>query len=199
MATKEKRVVTGDQYRTVDRRMRDILRQLDQKGGSPLDPECVAQVLQWVCEGMVVNPTYQLMQLCGDPPISGAELLLLTCQKLGMTTLDEKLCRLVEVVGHNEAYEPLLHCFKRIVAEDEIHSFFRKIGFSGNARVFLSWLSLWKPQGTFATPLDSRWSAVGAPCALYYTSDTYARELRVIDLPNLRNDAIFVAFRRWTE
>ena len=39
-------VVTGDQYRTIDRRMREIKRQLDQDGGSPLDPEWVAGELQ---------------------------------------------------------------------------------------------------------------------------------------------------------
>jgi hypothetical protein len=44
-------VVTGDQYRTIDRRMREIKRQLDQDGGSPLDPEWVAVELQRIIEG----------------------------------------------------------------------------------------------------------------------------------------------------
>lgn len=43
-------VVTGDQYRTVDRRMREIKRQLDQDGGSPLDPSWVARGLQQIIE-----------------------------------------------------------------------------------------------------------------------------------------------------
>lgn len=43
--------VTGDQYRTIDRRMREIQRQLDQEGGSPLDPEGVARTLQLILEG----------------------------------------------------------------------------------------------------------------------------------------------------
>lgn len=45
MATK-KYVVTGDQYRIIDRKMREIKRQLDQKSGSPLNPEKVAKALQ---------------------------------------------------------------------------------------------------------------------------------------------------------
>jgi len=48
-------VVTGDQYRTVDRRMREIKRQLDQDGGSPLDPEWVATKLQRIVEGKLVE------------------------------------------------------------------------------------------------------------------------------------------------
>jgi len=43
-------VVTGDQYRTIDRRMREIKRQLDQDGGSPLDPEWVARELQRIID-----------------------------------------------------------------------------------------------------------------------------------------------------
>lgn len=50
MAT-DKFVVTGDQYRMVDRRLREIQRQLDQDGGSPLDPEQVAEALQKIVEG----------------------------------------------------------------------------------------------------------------------------------------------------
>lgn len=43
--------VSGEQYRTIDRRMREIMRQLDQAGDSPLDPEWVASVLQTIIEG----------------------------------------------------------------------------------------------------------------------------------------------------
>ena len=43
-------VVTGDQYRMIDRRMREIKRQLDQGGGSPLDPNWVAGELQRVID-----------------------------------------------------------------------------------------------------------------------------------------------------
>lgn len=43
--------VTGDQYRTIDRRMREIKRQLDQVDGSPLDPQKVLDVLQAIVEG----------------------------------------------------------------------------------------------------------------------------------------------------
>ena len=53
MATKEF-VVTGDQYRVIDRRMREIKRQLDQEDGSPLDPEWVASELQRVVEGQTM-------------------------------------------------------------------------------------------------------------------------------------------------
>jgi hypothetical protein len=49
MATKH--VVTGDQYRDVDRRMGEIKRQLNQKGGSPLDPSGVLAMLQHIIEG----------------------------------------------------------------------------------------------------------------------------------------------------
>lgn len=48
-------VVTGDQYRTVDRRMREIKRQLDQDGGSPLDPSWVARGLQQIVEAQEVS------------------------------------------------------------------------------------------------------------------------------------------------
>lgn len=44
-------VVTGDQYRIIDRRMREIKRQLDQNEGSPFNPEWVAKELQQIVEG----------------------------------------------------------------------------------------------------------------------------------------------------
>ena len=50
MATRQY-VVSGDQYRIIDRRMREIKRQLDQDGGSPLDPDAVAHALQQIIEG----------------------------------------------------------------------------------------------------------------------------------------------------
>lgn len=50
MAT-DKHVVTGDQYRIIDRRVREVKRQLDQEGGSPLDPAAVAKALQEIIEG----------------------------------------------------------------------------------------------------------------------------------------------------
>jgi|GEM_PF-6197245 len=50
-------VVTGDQYREVDRRMSEIKRQLNQPGGSPLDPEAVALRLQRIVEGPTPAPT----------------------------------------------------------------------------------------------------------------------------------------------
>jgi hypothetical protein len=46
--------VTGDQYRTIDRRVREIMRQVDLKGGSPLDPDKVADNLQMILEGRSV-------------------------------------------------------------------------------------------------------------------------------------------------
>ncbi len=49
MAT-EKYVVTGDQYRMIDRKMREIKRQLDQRGGSPLDPNTVSKTLQEIID-----------------------------------------------------------------------------------------------------------------------------------------------------
>src|SRR3989338_6750876 len=51
-------VVTGDQYRTIDRRMREIKRQLDQEGGSPIDPEGVARALQLILEGGIPAPLF---------------------------------------------------------------------------------------------------------------------------------------------
>src|SRR4029077_18678487 len=50
-------VVTGDQYREVDRRMSEIKRQLSQPGGSPLDPDIVARRLQLIVEGPTAAPT----------------------------------------------------------------------------------------------------------------------------------------------
>ena len=44
-------VVTGDGYRIIDRRVREIKRQLDQDGGSPLDPHAVAEALQKIVDG----------------------------------------------------------------------------------------------------------------------------------------------------
>src|SRR3989344_6021927 len=52
-------VVTGDQYRTIDRRMREIKRQLDQEGGSPFDPEGVAKTLQLILEGEIPSPVFK--------------------------------------------------------------------------------------------------------------------------------------------
>lgn len=43
-------VVSGDQYRTVDRWVQEIKRQLDQDGGSPLNPDAVAAILQQIIE-----------------------------------------------------------------------------------------------------------------------------------------------------
>jgi hypothetical protein len=50
-------VVSGDQYREVDRRMSEIKRQLNQPGGSPLDPDIVARRLQLIIEGPSAAPT----------------------------------------------------------------------------------------------------------------------------------------------
>jgi hypothetical protein len=50
-------VVSGDQYREVDRRMSEIKRQLNQPGGSPLDPAIVARRLQLILEGPSAAPT----------------------------------------------------------------------------------------------------------------------------------------------
>jgi hypothetical protein len=50
-------VVSGDQYREVDRRMSEIKRQLNQPGGSPLDPDVVARRLQFIIEGPTAAPT----------------------------------------------------------------------------------------------------------------------------------------------
>jgi hypothetical protein len=49
-------VVTGDQYREIDRRMSEIKRQLNQPGGSPLDPDVVARRLQLIIEGHTAAP-----------------------------------------------------------------------------------------------------------------------------------------------
>jgi hypothetical protein len=49
-------VVSGDQYREVDRRMNEIKRQLNQPGGSPLDPDVVARRLQLIIEGPTAAP-----------------------------------------------------------------------------------------------------------------------------------------------
>ncbi|TAK03268.1 hypothetical protein EPO34_04345 [Patescibacteria group bacterium] len=43
--------VSGDQYRTIDRRMSDIKRQLCVADGSPLDPQAVMDALQQIVEG----------------------------------------------------------------------------------------------------------------------------------------------------
>src|SRR5947209_1087242 len=50
-------VVSGDQYREVDRRMNEIKRQLNQPGGSPLDPDTVARMLQLIMERPTAAPT----------------------------------------------------------------------------------------------------------------------------------------------
>lgn len=43
--------VSDEQYRGIDRQMTWIKRKLDQQGGSPLDPEWLASVLQTIIEG----------------------------------------------------------------------------------------------------------------------------------------------------
>ena len=49
----DKHAVTGDQKLTIDARMVEIKRQLNQKKGSPIDPEVVSMVLQKVIEGQI--------------------------------------------------------------------------------------------------------------------------------------------------
>lgn len=44
---------TGNEYRDTDRKMREIKRQLDQDGGSPLDPKEVASLLQDIVDSPV--------------------------------------------------------------------------------------------------------------------------------------------------
>lgn len=61
MATKH--VVNGDQYRIIDRKMREIKRQLDQNEGSPLNPDVVSRALQEVIDG------YYLRYLMPDYPV----------------------------------------------------------------------------------------------------------------------------------
>ncbi|MFA5187883.1 MAG: hypothetical protein WC460_00800 [Patescibacteria group bacterium] len=53
--------VTGDQYRVISRKMREIMRQLDQKGGSPLDPNWVDQKLQ-----RIVDPITYFNKVMGN-------------------------------------------------------------------------------------------------------------------------------------
>ncbi len=55
-------VVTGDQYRAIDRRMREIKRQLDQDGGSPLNPDWVAGELQRLIHGKFGDANAQLAE-----------------------------------------------------------------------------------------------------------------------------------------
>jgi len=49
MAAK-KYAVSGEQFLKIDKRMSEIKRQLAQKGGSPIDPEHVALVLQQIID-----------------------------------------------------------------------------------------------------------------------------------------------------
>ncbi|MFA5184240.1 MAG: hypothetical protein WC456_01820 [Patescibacteria group bacterium] len=56
---KQKFAVTGDQYRTIHRKVRDIFRQLDQKYGSPLDPESVAVALQDIVNNKFNNQRWE--------------------------------------------------------------------------------------------------------------------------------------------
>jgi hypothetical protein len=50
-------IVSGDQYREVDRRMNEIKRQLNQPGGSSLDPDLVTRMLQLIIDGPTAAPT----------------------------------------------------------------------------------------------------------------------------------------------
>ena len=84
MATK-KHVVTGDRYRTIDRKMREIKRQLDQDNGSPLDPEAVIHALQKIVEGNLAKDTLPTTMTIGDR----------TYEILGFLKGDEK-----SVTGH---------------------------------------------------------------------------------------------------
>jgi hypothetical protein len=192
MATKGKRVVTDDQYRTVDRRMRDILRQLDQKGGSPLDPAYVAQVMQWVSEGRDLIPTAIFHEVLDDAALSAASLLRLVEEKAELTRRDDRLINMIEGPCGG-TFELAFHCFERQVATDDVCAFFRANGFLGNNRQFLSWLASWKPRGVYATvPDDSRW-------VLCFNHDDGIRELRLVAVSQLADNCIIVAFRRWAE
>jgi hypothetical protein len=50
-------VVSGDQYREIDRTMSEIKHRLNQAGGSPLDPEVVARRLQLIVDGPTAAPS----------------------------------------------------------------------------------------------------------------------------------------------
>ncbi|MDD5341409.1 MAG: hypothetical protein PHC97_03155 [Patescibacteria group bacterium] len=58
--------VAGDQYRMIDRKMREIKRELDQKNGSPLDPEWVARELQKIIEGKPCETGRELFKIIAD-------------------------------------------------------------------------------------------------------------------------------------
>lgn len=69
--------VTGDQYRLVDQRMTEIKRQLNQEGGSPLDPTWVASELQRIIEGVREDTVAAAPRPIADP----AKIIKLDCSK----------------------------------------------------------------------------------------------------------------------
>lgn len=69
--------VDGDQYRIISRRFREIQRQLDQEGGSPIDPVLLADQLQCLIEGksVQVDSVQPKTQIALDPRVVQAHML----------------------------------------------------------------------------------------------------------------------------
>jgi hypothetical protein len=97
-------VVSGDQYREIDRRMSEIKRQLNQPGGSPLDPDVVARRLQRIVEGPTAAPTgsttpEQAQSIMG-PACQGIEALQ---RHFGLTLTPNEAAQLAAVPFSREA------------------------------------------------------------------------------------------------
>jgi hypothetical protein len=58
---KQKFAVTGDQYRTIHRKVRDMFRQLDHKNGSTLDPKLMMEALQNIVNGKFDQPETKII------------------------------------------------------------------------------------------------------------------------------------------
>lgn len=128
MATKY--VVTGDQYREIDRRMREIKRQLDQKSGSPLKPEKVAKVLQnlqTIIEGKKVDKVDNVFPITIDYNRSLAKMI--KAGKYGEVNNDIKAKHFpLKGKGKHELNVTLFH-FDRCMESEDVVAEMNKQGF----------------------------------------------------------------------
>src|SRR3989338_8496122 len=128
-------VVTGDQYRVIDRRMGEIKRQLNQDGGSPLDPEFIARVLQTLIEQREVIIESDTVVV---PNISATTLIARARRDLALTYLDEDLAKWDFVNSEGgRRYKPLVWTPGCTVQSADIRAYFRERGFNGNSAAFI--------------------------------------------------------------
>jgi hypothetical protein len=157
MAT-QKYVVTGDQYRQIDRRILEIKRQLNQDGGSPLDPEYVSRSLQLIVEGgkLVPETAQEIWDTITVPDLSAAELMIRAQRRSIFLSLrpDIAAWNFMQQDERGKTYEVMTWAPCRGVSTDEVRAYFKRRGFGGNTAAFIAWMMAKQPLGFHASIPD---------------------------------------------